>query len=88
MESFLSLPKDIEGIDYELINIVSKEYAEFIKSIEDINFKKIKLISNSNVEFDRLIPPYVHKCNIDICSKFAAFKKNDLNYCFFHINTV
>ncbi len=96
----MDFPKNIKGIDYNLIDEYSKTFINYIKIINtnndkinmnDINGKIINTNkSNSDNDVIRLEPPYTIACSFvdSKCQKKAAFQKiiNNKYYCWFHMH--
>ncbi len=90
----LNLPKNINGIDYDLINKYSKISMTYNKIIyTNDNIIDINDIKKSSAENDiiRLEPPYMISCSFfetNRCQKKAAFQQviNNKYYCWFHMH--
>jgi hypothetical protein len=91
--SCLNFPKNITGIDYNLIDKYSKISIDYSKIIYNnnniININDLDK-SSTNSEVIRLEPPYTISCSFlesDKCQKKAAFKQaNNKYYCWFHMH--
>ena len=94
---YLNFPKNITGIDYDLIDKYSKISINYNKiiytndNIIDINdINDIKKSSTDN-DIIRLEPPYMISCSFldtNKCQKKAAFQQviNNKYYCWFHMH--
>ena len=85
----LSIPHNITGIDYNLINEYNKIYTIYDKI--KIHPNSITINDKSINDIIRLEPPYTISCsflNIDKCQKKSAFFQiKDSNYfCWYHMH--